>query len=215
MSGHNSSYKSPQVPVQCIKYLITVIDYKRFFRDFFALLRSLVASVPFFANADSNFVSDVVTKLRYEVFQPGTYGKSKVRRGVISVLASFQPGGKFSREWKKFPRIIQDIWVCWGFSRPWTSIIYESSSKTWMCWIINKKLSHWKTAIFPRVKHLIFLIYNSASWKKVRRIFQNVLIFNACLETFWKISCNRFYFLEFFSWNEQSFVKKKILVGNI
>lgn len=35
--------------------------------------RSLVASVPFFANADSNFVSDVVTKLRYEVFQPGKY----------------------------------------------------------------------------------------------------------------------------------------------
>ncbi|XP_019772081.1 potassium/sodium hyperpolarization-activated cyclic nucleotide-gated channel 2 isoform X7 [Dendroctonus ponderosae] len=33
--------------------------------------RSLVASVPFFANADSNFVSDVVTKLKYEVFQPG------------------------------------------------------------------------------------------------------------------------------------------------
>ncbi|RZF44762.1 hypothetical protein LSTR_LSTR000714 [Laodelphax striatellus] len=33
--------------------------------------RSLVASVPFFANADGNFVSDVVTKLRYEVFQPG------------------------------------------------------------------------------------------------------------------------------------------------
>lgn len=29
--------------------------------------------MPFFANADSNFVSDVVTKLRYEVFQPGTY----------------------------------------------------------------------------------------------------------------------------------------------
>jgi hypothetical protein len=27
--------------------------------------------VPFFANADTNFVSDVVTKLRYEVFQPG------------------------------------------------------------------------------------------------------------------------------------------------
>lgn len=33
--------------------------------------RSLVASVPFFANADANFVSDVVTKLKYEVFQPG------------------------------------------------------------------------------------------------------------------------------------------------
>lgn len=35
--------------------------------------RSLVASVPFFANADSNFVSDVVTKLKYEVFQPGKW----------------------------------------------------------------------------------------------------------------------------------------------
>ncbi|XP_025833098.1 potassium/sodium hyperpolarization-activated cyclic nucleotide-gated channel 2-like isoform X3 [Agrilus planipennis] len=33
--------------------------------------RSLVASVPFFTNADPNFVSDVVTKLKYEVFQPG------------------------------------------------------------------------------------------------------------------------------------------------
>lgn len=35
--------------------------------------RSLVASVPFFANADPAFVSDVVTKLIYEVFQPGIY----------------------------------------------------------------------------------------------------------------------------------------------
>lgn len=31
----------------------------------------MVASVPFFANADTNFVNDVVTKLKYEVFQPG------------------------------------------------------------------------------------------------------------------------------------------------
>ena len=33
--------------------------------------RSLVAAVPFFANADPEFVSTVVTKLLYEVFQPG------------------------------------------------------------------------------------------------------------------------------------------------
>ncbi|XP_043201014.1 potassium/sodium hyperpolarization-activated cyclic nucleotide-gated channel 2-like isoform X5 [Amphibalanus amphitrite] len=33
--------------------------------------RALVASVPFFANADPQFVTDVVTKLAYEVFQPG------------------------------------------------------------------------------------------------------------------------------------------------
>ena len=33
--------------------------------------RALVASVPFFTNADASFVSEVVTKLQYEVFQPG------------------------------------------------------------------------------------------------------------------------------------------------
>ena len=33
--------------------------------------RSLVAAVPFFANADPSFVSSVVTKLQFEVFQPG------------------------------------------------------------------------------------------------------------------------------------------------
>lgn len=45
--------------------------------------RSLVASVPFFANADANFVSDVVTKLKYEVFQPG---REIVRCSVIKSL---------------------------------------------------------------------------------------------------------------------------------
>ncbi|VDQ01980.1 unnamed protein product [Trichobilharzia regenti] len=33
--------------------------------------RALVAAVPFFTFADQNFVSEVVVKLRYEVFQPG------------------------------------------------------------------------------------------------------------------------------------------------
>jgi len=33
--------------------------------------RALVASVPFFTNAESAFVSDVVCKLKYEVYQPG------------------------------------------------------------------------------------------------------------------------------------------------
>ena len=32
--------------------------------------RSLVSAVPFFANADPEFVSEVVTKLKFEVFQP-------------------------------------------------------------------------------------------------------------------------------------------------
>ncbi|XP_060594853.1 potassium/sodium hyperpolarization-activated cyclic nucleotide-gated channel 2-like isoform X3 [Ruditapes philippinarum] len=35
--------------------------------------RSLVASVPFFTNADPQFVSEVVSKLQFEVFQAGDY----------------------------------------------------------------------------------------------------------------------------------------------
>ena len=50
-------------------------------KNFFLLLqdvinyncRSLVAAVPFFTNAAPEFVSSVVTKLIYEVFQPGMY----------------------------------------------------------------------------------------------------------------------------------------------
>lgn len=59
------------------------------------LFRSLVASVPFFANADQNFVSDVVTKLKYEVFQPsdiiikeGTIGTKMyfIQEGVVDIV---------------------------------------------------------------------------------------------------------------------------------
>lgn len=59
------------------------------------LSRSLVASVPFFANADQNFVSDVVTKLKYEVFQPsdiiikeGTIGTKMyfIQEGVVDIV---------------------------------------------------------------------------------------------------------------------------------
>jgi hypothetical protein len=39
--------------------------------------RALVASVPFFTNAESSFVSEVVTKLKYEVFQPGQFNNLK------------------------------------------------------------------------------------------------------------------------------------------
>ena len=39
-----------------------------------------MASVPFFTHADPNFVTDVVTKLEYEVFQPGDY---IIREGTI------------------------------------------------------------------------------------------------------------------------------------
>jgi hypothetical protein len=38
--------------------------------------RALVASVPFFTNAEPSFVSEVVTKLKYEVYQPGKFFSS-------------------------------------------------------------------------------------------------------------------------------------------
>ncbi|CAF4439076.1 unnamed protein product [Rotaria sp. Silwood2] len=59
--------------------------------------RSLVSSVPFFSNADPNFVSDVVTKLRFEVFQPGdqiiyegTIGDKMyfIQEGVVDIIKS-------------------------------------------------------------------------------------------------------------------------------
>ncbi|XP_069480705.1 potassium/sodium hyperpolarization-activated cyclic nucleotide-gated channel 4 [Ambystoma mexicanum] len=57
--------------------------------------RKLVASMPLFANADPNFVTSMLTKLRFEVFQPGDYiiregtiGRKMyfIQHGVVSVL---------------------------------------------------------------------------------------------------------------------------------
>lgn len=48
--------------------------------------RALVASVPFFAHADPDFVTDVVTNLRYEMFQPGDY---IIREGSIGTKMYF------------------------------------------------------------------------------------------------------------------------------
>ncbi|OQR71013.1 potassium/sodium hyperpolarization-activated cyclic nucleotide-gated channel 4-like, partial [Tropilaelaps mercedesae] len=59
--------------------------------------RSLVASVPFFANADPDFVSDVVTKLKYEVYQPGdliikegTIGTKMyfIQEGIVDIVTA-------------------------------------------------------------------------------------------------------------------------------
>ncbi|XP_038147113.1 potassium/sodium hyperpolarization-activated cyclic nucleotide-gated channel 1-like [Cyprinodon tularosa] len=57
--------------------------------------RKLVASMPLFAHADPNFVTSMLTKLRFEVFQPGDYiiregtiGKKMyfIQHGVVSVI---------------------------------------------------------------------------------------------------------------------------------
>ena len=59
--------------------------------------RELVASVPFFQNADPNFVSRVVVLLKFEVFQPGdfivregTFGDRMffIQQGVVDIITS-------------------------------------------------------------------------------------------------------------------------------
>uniref|UniRef100_A0A8C9RLE6 Hyperpolarization activated cyclic nucleotide gated potassium and sodium channel 2 n=1 Tax=Scleropages formosus TaxID=113540 RepID=A0A8C9RLE6_SCLFO len=67
--------------------------------------RKLVASMPLFANAEPNFVTAMLTKLRFEVFQPkdyiireGTIGKKMyfIQHGVVNVLTKGTMGMKLS-----------------------------------------------------------------------------------------------------------------------
>uniref|UniRef100_A0A672S400 Potassium/sodium hyperpolarization-activated cyclic nucleotide-gated channel 4-like n=1 Tax=Sinocyclocheilus grahami TaxID=75366 RepID=A0A672S400_SINGR len=67
--------------------------------------RKLVASMPLFANADPNFVTSMLTKLRFEVFQPGDYiiregtiGKKMyfIQHGVVSILTKGNKETKLS-----------------------------------------------------------------------------------------------------------------------
>lgn len=57
----------------------------------------MVASVPFFAKADIDFVNAVVTKLKYEVYQPGdiiikegTIGNKMyfIQEGIVDIIMS-------------------------------------------------------------------------------------------------------------------------------
>ena len=69
--------------------------------------RALVASVPFFTNADPSFVSEVVTKLKYEVFQPGdiiikvgaTWAYTYVRQ-AFKVEQKVEFSNFFKQSWK-------------------------------------------------------------------------------------------------------------------
>ncbi len=68
-----------------IKFLKDIINFN---------CRLLVKSIPFFTNADADFVSKVVSKLKYEVFQPSdtiieenTIGKKMyfIKEGKVEV----------------------------------------------------------------------------------------------------------------------------------
>ncbi len=79
----NSSIHLQYVDILCLQEIISFN------------CRKLVATMPLFANADPNFVTSMLTKLRFEVFQPGDYiiregtvGKKMyfIQHGVLTVL---------------------------------------------------------------------------------------------------------------------------------
>lgn len=58
-------------------------------------VHSLLATVPFFNSASSTFLSDIVTKLKFEVFLPGEYICTRgrkgdkmffIQRGIVDIL---------------------------------------------------------------------------------------------------------------------------------
>ena len=85
-------------PHQHDQLSFTIISFQFLLKDIINYnCRSLVSSVPFFANADQNFVSDVVTKLHFEVFQPGdliiregTIGNKMyfIQEGIVDIIKS-------------------------------------------------------------------------------------------------------------------------------
>lgn len=87
--------------------------------------RKLVASMPLFANAEPNFVTAMLTKLRFEVFQPhdyiireGTIGKKMyfIQHGVCSVITKGTLAMKLS-DGSYFGGMIWFVghtWIFWG-----------------------------------------------------------------------------------------------------
>lgn len=92
--------------------------------------RKLVASMPLFANAEPNFVTAMLTKLRFEVFQPhdyiireGTIGKKMyfIQHGVCSVITKgtlamkLSDGSYFGGGIQLLAHNQSSVWVIFSF----------------------------------------------------------------------------------------------------
>ena len=78
--------------------------------------RALVASVPFFVNADPAFVSEVVTKLQYEVFQPGK-GVFKEKELLVKMIQVTQSSKKGRLE-RRCTLSKRGLWISsWAMER--------------------------------------------------------------------------------------------------
>lgn len=124
--------------------------------------------MPFFANVDPNFVSDVVTKLHFEVFQPGdiiiregTIGNKMyfIQEGIVDiiksngeVLTTLSDGSYFGGNsfvfmlFLSFKLLLSIFWSFFHFHDFtksnlylfWILLILEMKKKAWI--LLEKKL---------------------------------------------------------------------------
>ncbi|NXE30403.1 HCN3 protein, partial [Ardeotis kori] len=132
--------------------------------------RNLVANMPLFANADPNFVTAMLTKLRFEVFQPGdfiiregTVGKKMyfIQHGVVSILTKgnketklsdgsyfggipcFVPASPSAPAWT-LPRVLLPVGILVRFYRPFPAATRPSavSLRASTPWVSDTSASH-------------------------------------------------------------------------
>lgn len=92
--------------------------------------------MPLFANADPNFVTAMLTKLKFEVFQPGDYiiregtiGKKMyfIQHGVVSVLTKGNKEMKLS-DGSYFGGEHPEIWMGWDVGRSQEGLTQQRAS---------------------------------------------------------------------------------------
>lgn len=127
--------------------------------------RTLVGSVPFFTHADPNFVTQVISKLRHEVFQPGDFiirqgttgnkmyfiqeGIVDVVNGTGEVVTSLSDGSYFGGEWNAHCTFAAElvIWTSYNLSKSMTM-----TCTLWSQWAVILKRAYCGVFAIPRLK---------------------------------------------------------------
>lgn len=140
--------------------------------------RGLVANMPLFANTDPHFVTVILTKLRFEVFQPadfiireGTLGRKMyfIQHGTVTVIplgskeitlsdGAYFGGNSFEDRWTAFHQIVKRPVVI-----PLRLLKLSLTPFHFLCtWRTNVLLIctssyHPHTALYLRLQHPIML----------------------------------------------------------
>lgn len=111
--------------------------------------RKLVATMPLFANADPNFVTGMLSKLKFEVFQPndyiireGTVGKKMyfIQHGVVSVITKFNKEMKLTDgSYFGGKRIYTYIYICF---HTFAFLYTHWKIQIWVTWSCQPALNH-------------------------------------------------------------------------